>query len=153
MPDRTTTAQAWPYASTDPAAWLRAWGSVYNFAPNTLQQPINTGWSFGPTINVNSGNSTSPQVEAEVLQRHSYGRQIGRISDALAALIGERGAAAASDPRYAKFLQMKAEVDAIKADVALQRIEQLRGELAVLKTERPAEHRRLLKALRELLAD
>ena len=72
---------------TDPAAWLRSWSAA--FAPQNLAQPILPGWTF----NINSNNSSSPQTEAEVLQHHSYGRQLGRIADALAVLVAAAPAA------------------------------------------------------------
>ena len=76
----TSSPLLWP-AGTDPAAWMRSWTQA--FAPQNLVQPILPGW----TLNVNAFNSSAPQTEAEVLQKHSYGRQLGRIADALAVLI------------------------------------------------------------------
>jgi hypothetical protein len=46
-----------------------------------FSQPILPGWT--PTLNINSNNSTAPQTEMAVVEKHSYGRQLGRISDAL----------------------------------------------------------------------
>ena len=53
------------------------WHSRLLLAPTNLAQPILSGWS----LNIN--NFTAPQTEVNVLAKHSYGRQIGRISDAL----------------------------------------------------------------------
>ncbi len=45
------------------------------------------GSQFG-LVNINMGNSSDPGVEAEVLARvASYGKQLGRISDALSVLV------------------------------------------------------------------
>ena len=57
---------------------LTAWGVAPGFS-----QPILPGW----TINVNSNNSTSPRTEGLVVSKFSYGRQLGQISDALAAIV------------------------------------------------------------------
>ena len=65
----------------DPADWLKAWTAAMRAVPHTLDQSINPGW-FSPVLNI--GNSSAPQTEVAVLQHHSYGRQLGRISDALA---------------------------------------------------------------------
>ena len=53
-------------------------------APQSLVQPINPGWSL---INVTYNNSSAPAIERDVLQQHSYGRQIGRLMDALSVLV------------------------------------------------------------------
>jgi hypothetical protein len=146
-----STNRSWPWAGTDPAAWLPDWWRNWSFAPQRLTQPILPGWTVAPVLNINGANSSAPQTEAEVLQRHSYGRQLGRIADALAALIEERGESAPGDERLAKFSEMKAEIDDIKLDAAVSRVEQLHADLATLKSARPAEYRRLRDALRPVL--
>jgi hypothetical protein len=85
------------------------------------------------------------------VQRHSYGRQLGRMADALEALIEERGDGASSDERFTEFTAMKQEIDEIKLDSAATRIDQLRADLAALKTARPTEYRRLRDALQRVL--
>lgn len=75
-------------------------------------------------------NSSAPQTEVEVVQRHSYGRQLGRMADALEALIEERGEGASSDERFTEFTTMKQEIDEIKLDAAATRIDQLHADLA-----------------------
>jgi len=84
----------------------------------------------------------------EIVQRHSYGRQLGRMADALEALIEERDEGAANDERFQKFTKMKQEIDELKLDAAATR---LRADLATLKAARPAEYRRLRDALRREL--
>jgi hypothetical protein len=131
----------------DPAEWIRSWQLLWRGAPETLVQPILPGWTF----NINSNNSTSPQTELDVLAKHSYGRQIGRISDALAALVVEQHGNKPSDPRYAEFLTMKREIDKVKEVAAAGRIEQIRKDLELLRTANPAEYQRLRSALGEAL--
>ncbi|HUN95249.1 MAG TPA: hypothetical protein VMU69_03295 [Bradyrhizobium sp.] len=49
--------------------------------------PITSWWS-GNQITVNLGESGSPDTEAEILRRvGSYGRQLGRVSDAMIVLL------------------------------------------------------------------
>ena len=62
-------------------------GTTSGLAPQSLTQPILPGWP----ITINGINSSAPQTEVEVVQHHSYGRQLGRVADALEALIEERG--------------------------------------------------------------
>lgn len=142
-----STSRGWPWAGIDPAAWIRNWWTTVGLAPQSLTQPILPGW----TITINGINSSAPQTEVEVVQRHSYGRQLGRMADALEALIEERGDGASSDERFTEFTTMKQEIDEIKLDSAATRIDQLRADLAALKAARPTEYRRLSDALRHVL--
>ena len=85
---------------------LTAWGVAPAFS-----QPILPGW----TINVNSNNSSSPRTEGLVVSKFSYGQQLGRISDALEAIVATLPAKTQADPAVVKFLKMKAAVDVLKA--------------------------------------
>jgi hypothetical protein len=122
------------------AEWMRAWRAW-------LVQPILPGWTF----NVNSLNSTAPQTEMEVVGKHSYGRQLGRISDALELLIEERYGKSPTDERLSEFLEMKHEIDRVKQDAAAARVERIINDLALLKTHDNAQYVRLRDALREAL--
>jgi len=52
---------------------------------NVLFDPV--GSQFG-LVNINMGNSSNPDIEAEVLSKvASYGKQLGRIGDALTVLL------------------------------------------------------------------
>jgi hypothetical protein len=108
-------------------------------APSILDQPILPGW----TLNINSNNSSSPQTEADVLTKHSYGRQIGRVSDALRALILESHAKPPKTGPLAEFLAMWGEVEQVKTESATRRLEQIVSDLALLKGQDPAEYLRL----------
>jgi hypothetical protein len=126
---------------------MRNWWTTLGLAPQSLTQPILSGW----TLNINGINSSAPQTEVEVVQRHSYGRQLGRMADALEALIEERGQGASSDERFREFTRMKQEIDEIKLDAAATRIDRLQADLTALKAARPTEYRRLRDALRRVL--
>jgi hypothetical protein len=157
MATNDPSTPSWPWNPADPAEWLRSWSnamrSVPQSLPQSLTQAINPGWNFGPTLNINSGNSSAPQTEVDVLQHHSYGRQLGRISEALEALIKERAKTAPVNKRFGEFLEMKAEIDKVKLDTAEARVDALRADLAALKKSRPAEYQRLKVALRQALED
>ena len=118
------------------------------FAPNSLSQPINPGWTFGNVI-VNESNSTAPQTEQEIVRRHSYGRQIGRMMDAVDLLIEHAPAAVKKDRRATELQKIERDVDTIKREQAAQRLERLREELLALKRSDPKG----FTALRGLLAD
>jgi hypothetical protein len=142
-----STSPGWPWPGINPAAWMRNWWTAFGLAPQNLTQPILPGW----TITINGINSSAPQTEVDVVQRHSYGRQLGRMADALQALLEERGEDASDDERFREFLEMKREIDQIKLDAAATRIDRLESDLAALKAARPTEYRRLRDALQRVL--
>jgi hypothetical protein len=134
MADDTSTQDVAPWW-----AWAMPWSAAaagrtpwFGVAPQSLTQPINPGWSFGNVITVNSVNSSAPDVEREVVSRHSYGRQIGRLMDAVAAL-AEALPITADDERITEFRALAAQVEQIKKQMAPQRMERLRQELEQIK--------------------
>jgi hypothetical protein len=131
-----------------PAEWLRTWQAMWRIAPDNLAQSILQGW----TLNINSNNSTAPQTEVEVVARHSYGRQIGRMSDALELLIKEHHGETPKDNGFSDFLKMKREIDQVKRDAAAARVERIVKDLALLEAqENKEQYVRLRNALREAL--
>jgi hypothetical protein len=116
-------------------------------APQTLTQPINPGWTFGNVITVNSVNSSAPDVEREIVSRHSYGRQIGRLVDAVSVLADALPKTAA-DPRMEAFRELAQQIQEIKREVAPQRLERLRSELEQIKRSDPAAWAEVRKLLR-----
>jgi hypothetical protein len=136
-----TTTPSW-----DPASWLKQWTSAMQLAPNTLVQPILPGW----TLNVNAFNSSAPQTEADVVSKHSYGRQLGRISEALAILVDARDPKR-SDERFEDFRTMTDDIDKIKAGNAEARVARLLADLDLLKVLRPEAHARLKDELKKRL--
>jgi hypothetical protein len=130
----------------DPTGWLKQWSAAMQLAPNTLVQPVLPGWTF----NVNAFNSSAPQTESDITQRHSYGRQLGRIEEALAVLVDAFDRSGA-DARFADFRAMKAEIDEVKAGSAVARVERLIADLDLLKVLKPAERERLVAELQQRL--
>jgi len=70
------------------------------FAPAVLTQPINPGWIFG-NVSITNENSGDPETEREILQAASYGRQLGRILDAMAVLVARMDPEALTPERKA----------------------------------------------------
>ena len=63
----------------------------WQLAPGTLTQPILPNWQFH-LFNVNLGSSSNPAVEQTVLRDvGSYGRQIGRLAEALELVVRKSG--------------------------------------------------------------
>jgi hypothetical protein len=131
-------------ATTNPSndVAVEVWRTWMQLAPTNLVQPILSGW----TLNINSNNSSSPQTEADVFARHSYGRQLGRISDALRELLRER-AAKLPKGALAEFMSMCEEIDKVKAISAAKRLKQITADLTLLKTKDEAEYHRVRQAL------
>ncbi len=118
-------------------------------APQSLTQPINPGWTFGNLIQVTEANSTAPDTEQEIVRRHSYGRQIGRVMDAVDLLLEKADAKTRADERAKDFEQLQRDVQAIKREQAAARVRRLRDELLTLKREHPDEWRALRALLQE----
>lgn len=91
-----------------------------------VTQSINPwNWIFNPTggqfglVNISLGRSSNPAVEEEVLSDvASYGKQLGRIEDALLLLIGraEKSGALNEDEKqaFAALKDMMGEIAAVK---------------------------------------
>ncbi|HMN94688.1 MAG TPA: hypothetical protein PKC60_15780 [Hydrogenophaga sp.] len=63
----------------------------WQLAPDALTQPILPNWQIH-LFNVNLGTSSNPAVEQKVLQSvGSYGRQIGRLAEALELVVKKSG--------------------------------------------------------------
>jgi len=130
----------------DPASLLRQWSAAMRAVPNTLVQPILPGW----TLNVNAFNSSAPQTEAEVVQRHSYGRQLGRISEVVALLL-DASKLDKTDKRVTDFRAMQKDIADIKAGNPIARVEQLISDLKQLELLDPVAHERLVAELKKRL--
>jgi hypothetical protein len=130
-----------PWTAIAPAEWMRTWQATWRGAPDYLAQSILPGWTF----NISSSNSTAPQTEVDVVGKHSYGHQIGRMSDALELLVEERDGRAPDDKRFSDFLTMKHEIDNVKRDTAAGRIERIVRDLAVLKAQDQEQYKALAR--------
>lgn len=150
-PENATTAAenpfAWPWTMRWPA---ELGGALFGLAPGQLTQPINPGWSFGNLI-VNEQNSSAPEVERAVVARESYGRQIGRLVDAMQVVLHElasRHPALQRNEKVQAFEQLAADVEDIKKAAAAQRVARLKRDLESLKKSDPAAWKALLASQR-----
>ena len=129
--------------------WMKAWFPSWPAAGGDLVQPILPGWTVGGVV-VNEQNSSAPDTERQILASDSYGRQIGQLLDAVAALIeaqgGEKDVGA-----YRKLLALKAKVDQTKVSAASHRLDQFRHDLALLKASDPAAYEAQVESLKGLL--
>ncbi len=103
-------------------------------APQYLDQAINPGWSV---FNITYNNSSAPAIERDVLQQHSYGRQIGRMMDAVSVLVEQLPATAKRDKRVTDFVALAKDVERIKDEARLPRVERLKKDLDALKRDDP----------------
>ena len=109
-----------------------------------VDERFNNGWTFGNLI-VTTSNSKAPDVEREVVSQHSYGRQLGRLTDAVVAIAKHVGATA--DPHVEPLVKLAREIDAIKAKAERRRCDELLIELKALKKNNRKQWDELLRAL------
>jgi hypothetical protein len=148
MSDDLNASRATPRLWWDP---LGLWSG--RLAPNELNQPILPGWVFAGAVTVNDRNSGAPETEREIVAAESYGRQIGRISDALAVLVAEWPEGKPKPEAIREFEALRARVDGIKGEVAAKRAERFLDDMIRLRRDDPEEFRRLADRVRRLEAE
>ena len=126
---------------------LWGWWNPQAWAPRTLTQPILPGWTFGNVISVTERNSRSPDTEREIVAEHSYGRQLGRVTEALLALIEECQKDLPRRPEFDALMQLHHQIEEIKLRFAATRVARLESELDRLKIESPDDYRRIASKL------
>jgi len=136
----------WPWLAPWTAAPPGAAVPWLGLAPQQLEQPVNPGWSFGNVVAVTNLNSTAPDLERAICARHSYGRQLGRMMDAVSALV-ESMPVKSKDKRIAEFQKVARDVDEIKRRAELPQVERLRAELEAIKRDDPKAWAELSKVL------
>jgi hypothetical protein len=144
----TDAMQTWADAALAPWRLAVQATQALAMAPQNLTQPINTGWTFGNLIQVTEQNSSAPDTELQIVSRHSYGRQIGRLMDAVELLLERADADTRGDARAAAFESLQRDVRSIKRAQATARLRRLRDELVALRRDHPeawGELRGLLK--------
>jgi hypothetical protein len=138
----------------DWSSWLK--GSVPNpldffAAPQSLVQPVLPGWVIGSVTNITEQNSSAPDTEREIVAAQSYGRQLGRVMDALAVLIDNLPEAKQDATAFKEFAKIYREINDIKAKAAAGRIDRIAADLATLQETNPEEYERLTAMLRKVL--
>src|SRR3954447_16171180 len=157
----TNPERAWPQ---DPAAWwtplLQAWGLRAPLSGD-VSQDIQTSLvrSAGDQlgfININTTQSANPELERRIVTEvASYGRQLGRILDAVAVLIRRSGPENLSeDERRAldDFEALRTEIEAAKANFTAGNVDRLVADIRALAQD-PARNADALQRLRDALKD
>lgn len=96
--------------------WLELMRQSLSYWPSisqTLNEPILPNGTFAGIV-VNEQNSRDPQMEHAIVNDHSYGRQLGKLIDAVAALIRELPEGKISEVPFRDLVGLKAGVDRIK---------------------------------------
>jgi hypothetical protein len=138
-----------PSAALEFPWWMKAWFPSSSPTGADFVQPILPGWTVGGIV-VNEQNSSAPETEREIVAADSYGRQIGQLMDAVAALIDEQGGAG-DNTAYRTLVALKAKIDRAKVAAAAHRLDQVWRDLALLKTSDPVAYAAQVSALREML--
>ena len=133
----------WPFWFPDRAA---------PSASDDFVQPINPGWTFGNLI-VNDQNSSAPDTERDIISVESYGRQLGRVIDALAELIKERPKSAPQKLALNELVALRDKIEKIKSKSAERRLDRITADLAELRKSDKSEYRRVVQKLRKALDD
>ena|SRR5271170_4134994 len=126
----------WPFWLPDPPAPA---------ASDDFVQPINPGWTFGNLISVTEQNSSAPDTERDIVSVESYGRQLGRVIDALAELIKERPKSAPQKLALNELVALRDKIEKIKSKSAERRLDRITADLAELRKSDKSEYRRLVQ--------
>jgi hypothetical protein len=137
-------------------AWMK--GSVPNpldvfAAPQSLAQSILPGWVFGGVVNVTEQNSSDPDTERQIVARQSYGRQLGRIIDALVIFVAEQEKEGRKTKAFDRFMELDQEINAIKMRAAATRLDHVIDDLATLRQNDATEYDRIVATLRKVLKE
>ncbi|MGA9006237.1 MAG: hypothetical protein WBE48_04160 [Xanthobacteraceae bacterium] len=148
-PTNPSTAPAWSAWPFWPS-WIL--GSPAATRSVDLSQPINPGWTFGNVVSVTEQNSSSPDTERDIVAAESYGRQIGRVMDALTELVSELPQSTQQKPVFKDLIALSDKIEKIKRQSATRRLDRIAADLAVLRTGDVSEYRRVVQELRVALA-
>jgi len=121
----------------------------FPFWPLSFNQPILPGWTFGNIV-VNENNSSAPATELAIVAEESYGRQIGKLVDAVVELIKQHGDRRPS-MAFTDLLDLRKKVEEIKTQAAKASLQQIARDLQRLKDEDPPAYDKEVAALRLLL--
>jgi hypothetical protein len=136
-------------APTNPFGSLFELFSPWQSGSQSLSQPILPGWTFGNII-VNGNNSSAPATELAIVAQESYGRQIGKLLDAVAVLI-ERCADGERPEAFKEIISLQKKVDKIKVESAKRSLDQVARDLQTLKDNNRNAYEAQVASLRELL--
>ena len=110
--------------------WMKEMSDSFCYAPKHLQQSINP-WTFNGLV-INETNSKNPATERAIVSQVSYGQQLGRVEDAVEALIN---GAPSSDKAFKEFSKMRVKIAGIKRDTRRERFEAVLADLEQMKLD------------------
>jgi hypothetical protein len=116
----------------------------FPWLPASVDERFNNGWTFG-NVYVTQTNSASPAAERDIVGRFSYGRQLGRLTDAVVALAAASGLD--GEDQIQPLVEMAGEIDAMKEHAKQRRRAQLLDELKALKRDDPQGWDTLMSAV------
>jgi len=118
-----------------------------------VEEVIIEGWPPVPhALILNEHNSRAPDTERAILSEESYGRQIGKLLDAVHELIKDKPGSD-SNPALRDITVLRDKVERVKRETAVSRIDQLRRDLELLKASDKVEFQKRIEGLRALLPD
>jgi hypothetical protein len=94
---------------------------------------------------------SDPDTERAIVASQGYGRQLGRMMDAIALLIEDLPETAREKKAFQEFDKVRLEINDIKEKVAVRRLNRIAADLAMLKEMEPAEYDRVAAKLRAVL--
>jgi len=118
--------------------------NFFPWLPQSVDERFNNGWTFG-NLYVTLANSRAPEIEREVVSKHSYGRQLGSLTDAVVAIAKQVGAT--GDPKVEPLIALAKQIEEIKAKAKRRRCDELLDELKDLKKSNPKAWTDLVKAV------
>lgn len=160
MNESTPEGQGWPDPRELWQSWLRAFGlraplsgDVTQAIDTSLVRGIGDQLGF---ININTSRSGDPELERRIVEQvASYGRQLGRVLDALDVLI-RRDAGEQPDPKDELALndlqRLRAEIATTKERSAADQVDRLVSQIHALRQD-PAENDAALRRIRQALDD
>jgi hypothetical protein len=132
----------------DPFFWMRAWYAPPPVAEGFVQ-PILPGWTFAAQV-VNENNSSSPATESAIVAQESYGRQLGKLLDAVSELI-ERQGGTDGVKAFKELKDLRNRIEKIKVATVADHLAQIEEDLARLKAHDKAAYKAAVQRLRDLL--
>jgi hypothetical protein len=134
-----------------PSIWdWAAWMKAITMTSKAFEQPILPNWF---DINITEQNSSDPDAERTIVASQSYGRQIGRMMDAVALLIEHLPEQDRQAEAFREFAEVRTEIKGIKEKIAARRLSRIAVDLATLKKSKREEYDSIAAKLRALLSD
>jgi hypothetical protein len=133
-----------------PASGMSLFNSLFPWtAPKNLAQSILPGWIFANTVSISEKNSSAPEVESDIVSEVSYGRQLGRVIEALSELIKEKPVSQRSKKMH-DFLSLSDKIERIKFESTERRLDNVKEWLIELNKRDRDKYRSVVLALKEM---